>query len=74
MIQRDLTKEEALNLFYKHQNKDYTEKLMNYILSGECIILMLTHERLDPITTWKKMIGNMDPVEAKVDDDDLCNL
>lgn len=66
MIKRELMKEEAINIFYKHQRKPYFEELLSYLLGGECVILLLCHETEDPITKWKKLIGPSDPVEAKV--------
>ena len=66
MIQRELTKEEILNLFNKHYNKDYYEKILKFMLNGDCIIIMLGCDDEDPITKWKNFIGNSDPVEAKV--------
>ena len=36
------------------------------MLSGPCMVLLLCHESENPIKKWKKIIGNLDPVEAKV--------
>jgi hypothetical protein len=36
------------------------------MLSDECVLMLLCHEKENPIEKWKKMIGPMDPVEAKV--------
>lgn len=44
------------------------EDILTYMLSGECIMLLLCHETENPIAVWKKMIGNKDPVEAKKSD------
>jgi len=35
------------------------------MLSGECVVLLLCHEKENPIEKWKKMIGPADPAEAK---------
>lgn len=66
MFQRLLTKQEISNLFYKHTNKPFFEDILDYMLSGETLIILLCHETQNPITKWKKMIGHYDPVEAKV--------
>ncbi len=34
--------------------------------SGPSMILLLCNETENPIKKWKKIIGNVDPVEAKV--------
>lgn len=65
-IQRELFKEEVMNIFYLHSAKTYVDDILEYMMSGECIVLLLCHETENPIEKWKKMIGNMDPIEAKV--------
>lgn len=65
-IQRELFKEEILNIFYLHQTKPYIDDILDYMLSGESIVLLLCHETENPIEKWKKIIGHMDPAEAKV--------
>lgn len=66
MLQRELMKEEILNIYYKHVKKPYFEEILNYLLGGESVIFLLCHETEDPITKWKKLIGPSDPTEAKV--------
>jgi nucleoside diphosphate kinase len=66
MIQRFMTKEEVLNLFYKHTGKDYLDKLVAYMTSGESIVILITHQTTNPIIKWKKLIGPSDPNDAKV--------
>lgn len=66
MIKRELTKEEILNLYYDLREKDFYEKLERYLRNGECMVMMLTHEKHDPIAKWRTMMGPADPVEAKV--------
>jgi nucleoside diphosphate kinase len=34
MFQRELLKEEVMNLFYKHEQKPYFEDLLRYMMSG----------------------------------------
>jgi nucleoside diphosphate kinase len=64
MFQRELLKEEVINLFYKHENKPYFEDLLRYMMSGESCVMVLVNANEtegDPIVKWKKMIGNMNP-------------
>lgn len=69
MIQRELYKEQAQNLYYKHQDKPYFDDLVAYMTSGECCVMVLCNpegkEDGDPIAVWKKMIGLPDPEQAK---------
>lgn len=65
MIQRELIKEEALNLYYKHKSQPFFDELMEYMLSGECVILLICHETENPIDKWKNLIGPTNPEEAK---------
>ena len=69
MIKRELIKEEISNLYYKHLKKDYFQQILDYLLEGESLILLICHVTEDPIKKWKKIIGNMDPIEAKVKKD-----
>jgi nucleoside diphosphate kinase len=55
-----------MNIFSLHHKKPFIEDILDYMLSGECIVLLLCHETENPIDKWKKLIGPMDPVEAKV--------
>ena len=66
MIQRELMKEEVINLCFKHAKKPYFEEILNYMMGGESVIFLLCHETEDPIGKWKKLIGPSDPQEAKV--------
>lgn len=64
MVQRELLKEEVINLFYKHENKPYFEDILRYMMSGECCVMILVNAdgtEGDPIAKWKKMIGQMNP-------------
>ena len=68
MFQRELLKEEIINLYYKHENKPYFEDIVRYMMSGEsCVIVLVNADgsQGDPIVKWKKMIGHMNPDEAK---------
>jgi nucleoside diphosphate kinase len=64
MFQRELLKEEVINLYYKHENKPYFEDILRYMLSGEsCVMVLVNADGTDgdPILKWKKMIGLMNP-------------
>ncbi|EGR29015.1 nucleoside diphosphate kinase family protein, putative [Ichthyophthirius multifiliis] len=65
MIQRELLKQEAMNLFYKHQQMNYFQELVDYMISGESVVLLLCHETENPIEKWKRIIGKSDPEIAK---------
>lgn len=74
-----LTKEEVLNLFYPYRNASYYPEIQEHMLTAESIVLLLINKvdtvydeqreedvKLEsPITRWKELIGNKDPVEAK---------
>lgn len=62
---RTLEKEDIINLFSKHKNRDFFHDIMDYMMSGPCVILLLTMPSGDPIRVWKETIGPSDPLEAK---------
>lgn len=66
MLKKELTKQEVINLYYKHTEKDFFDNMAKFLMNGESVILLLTVEGENPIQKWKKFIGNPDPVEAKV--------
>ena len=41
---RELFREEIINIFYAHQAKPYLEDIIDYMMSGESIVLLLCHE------------------------------
>jgi nucleoside diphosphate kinase len=58
----------VINLFYKHESKPYFEDILRYMTSGESCVMVLVNadeSEGDPIIKWKKMIGNMNPDDAK---------
>jgi nucleoside-diphosphate kinase len=57
-----------MNIFYQHQKKPFMDDILDYMISGECIVLLLCHETENPIEKWKRMIGPMDPNDAKKSD------
>jgi nucleoside diphosphate kinase len=70
LIQRDLTQQESENLFYNHKSAEYFKKLVSYNSSGEVMVFLLSHEKEDPVTKWKAMIGHRDPEVGKKDEPD----
>ena len=62
---REITRQEAENLYYKHQHKDYFHKLVSYASTGESLVILLSHATGDPISLLKAMVGNKDPEVAK---------
>lgn len=62
---REITRQEAENLYCKHQNKDYFNKLVAYASTGESLVMLLSHSTGDPISLLKGMVGNKDPEVAK---------
>jgi nucleoside diphosphate kinase len=80
-VQRILTKEEILNLFYAHRNASYYPDILEHMMTGECIVMLLVNscDKIEnpedpdgeeiileaPVKRWKALIGNKDPEEAK---------
>lgn len=62
---RELTRQEAENIYYKHAGKDYFNKLVAYATTGESLTVLLSHPTTDPISLMKKLLGNRDPEVAK---------
>ena len=62
---REITRQEAENLYYKHASKDYFSKIIAYATTGECLVVLLSHSTKDPIPLLKSIIGNKDPEVAK---------
>jgi len=65
MLKKELTKQEVLNLYYKHVDKDFFDNMAKFLMNGDSVILLLTAESENPIQKWKKLLGHSDPVEAK---------
>ena len=77
-----LTKEEILNLFYPYRNATFFADIQEHMMTADSIVLLLINKvdsvydeekeedvKLeDPITRWKKMIGDKEPSEAKTKD------
>lgn len=62
---RELTRQEAENIYYKHSAKEYFKKLVGYATTGESLVLLLSHKTDDPIPLLKTLVGNKDPELAK---------
>jgi nucleoside diphosphate kinase len=65
ILKKELTKQEVLNLYYKHSEKDFFDNMAKFLMNGDSIILLLTAEDADPIKKWKSFIGVPEPTEAK---------
>lgn len=65
MLKKELTKQEVINLYYKHTEKDFFDNMAKFLMNGESVVLLLTSEGENPIQKWKKLLGHPDPVEAK---------
>jgi nucleoside-diphosphate kinase len=65
LIQRELTKQEAENLYYKHRDSEYFRKLVTYAVSGDSVVLLLSSKEGDPISKFKELCGDKDPKLAK---------
>ena len=62
---REITRQEAENLYYRHASKDYFAKIIAYATTGESLVVLLSHSTQDPIPLLKTIIGNKDPEVAK---------
>lgn len=67
---RELTRQEVENLYYKHEKKPYFTDLVSYNSTGESLVLLLSHKSEDPISLLQTVIGDKDPAEAKKLDPD----
>jgi nucleoside-diphosphate kinase len=79
-----LTKQEVENLFAVHRNRTYFEEIKEHMMTGESLVLLLINAREtywdeekemdvreeDPITRWKKLLGDKDPEVAKTETPD----
>jgi nucleoside-diphosphate kinase len=65
MLQRELTKQEAENLYFKHKGEDYFRELVVYNTTGDSVVLLLSHQSKDPISSFKELAGDKDPVKAE---------
>ena len=65
VLNRQLTEQEAQNLYYRHKNKDYFKELVIYNSCGPSLVMLLSHQKEDPIAKLKGMMGNKNPEVAK---------
>jgi len=68
MLKKELTKEEVINLYWNYRKEPTFDNMSKYMTNGECLIVMLTCEDLNPINELKKMLGPSDPQDAKKSD------
>ena len=66
VLQRELTKQEASNLYYKHESKDYFTRLVAYNTTGESLVMLLSHKTDDPISALRTVVGPKEPDKAKL--------
>ncbi|MBW9220707.1 nucleoside-diphosphate kinase [Methanothermococcus sp. SCGC AD-155-M21] len=59
-----IPKELAEKLYEEHRNRDFFEKLINFITSGKVVVMVIEGERA--ISVVRKMMGKTDPLEAEV--------
>ena len=79
-VKKILTREEILNLFYKHRNASYFPDVQEHLMTAESVVLLLVNDKESipaeeegeediklesPVVRWKKLIGNKNPEEAK---------
>merc|ERR1719491_2068594 len=79
-VKKILTREEILNLFYKHRNAPYFPEVQEHLMTAESIVLLLVNDKEvvpaeeegeedvkleSPVIRWKKLLGNKNIEEAK---------
>ncbi|MFQ6082903.1 MAG: nucleoside-diphosphate kinase [Candidatus Aminicenantia bacterium] len=57
-----LTKEEAGKFYIVHKERDFYNRLTNFMSSGEIIVMVLEREKA--ISHWREVMGATDPVKA----------
>ena len=82
-LQKQLTKQEIQNLYFKHTKANYFNEILTHMSTGPVAILVLTNKEefffdenniktyyKSPIERWKDMIGDKDPAIAKSEDEE----
>ena len=79
-VNKILSREEILNLFYKHRNASYFPDIQEHLMTAESTVLLLVNAQEtipseeegeedikleSPVIRWKKLLGNKNPEEAK---------
>ena len=79
-VKKILTREEILNLFYKHRNAPFYADIEEHLMAAESVVLLLVNacesvpaategeediKLASPVERWKKLLGNKSPEEAK---------
>lgn len=63
MIMRYLSKDELMEHYGEHKDKEFFNNLINYMLSGKCIIMIVKGKNV--IKGMRKIIGSTDPLKAE---------
>ena len=58
-----LTRQQAENFYYVHQDKSFFESLTRFMTEGPILVLVLQGE--EAITLWRKIMGATDPSQAE---------
>ena len=67
MQMRDLrmSLEQAQDFYGVHKDKPFFDSLCEFMSSGSCMVLHLSHETEDAVPFWRKTIGATNPEEAE---------
>mgnify|MGYP000341643913 CR=1 FL=1 len=65
MICRQLTMEEAQEIYAPHKDGDFFISLCEYMCSGNVYLLRLTHPSKDAVKIWRDLMGATNPEKAK---------
>merc|ERR1712025_145057 len=62
-LQLKLNKKRAVELYAEHKERDFFVELINFMTSGEVVVLLL--EREDAVQKWRDVMGPIDIAMAK---------
>ena len=57
-----LTKDQAEAFYAVHQGKPFLTKLVDFMISGPCVVMVL--EKENAIKAWRDLMGPTDPTKA----------
>lgn len=63
-IQRPMTREEAEWLYREHAGRDHFEGLVDYTVSGDVVMLLLSHPQGDAPQRFRTLMGPTDRTKA----------
>ncbi|MFZ3481804.1 nucleoside-diphosphate kinase [Sphingomonas sp. 3-13AW] len=63
-IQRSLSRDEAEWLYREHADRDHFRGLVDYTISGEVVMLLLTHPQGDAPRRFRELMGPTDHSQA----------